>query len=194
MHVCGYLFLAATVQFTNQRITPLYIHGSNWSLSTWLLTEVPEANHLKLWLCVIWSLGMIQPVSLIVFWSWMLRGANRAPLMFLIFERGSGRAKPWITSSLTSSWRRAGFDDAPLWLPKASASSTSCNLVDSSNLLRGHSDPFSRSFLKRFQLGWHDSNGLRVDGFLNLDPYPKGESCYAFSACSKLLLNFLMTK
>ena len=163
-------------------------------MSTWLLTEVPDAVHLKLWLCVILSFGMILPVLLIVFWGWMLSGAKRTPLIFQIFERGRGRAKPWITSLLTSSWRRAGFDDAPLWLPNVSALSTSWNLFDSSKVSRGHSDPFLRSLLKRFQLGWHVSRGLRVDGFLNSDLYPRGESCCAFSACSISLLNFLMTR
>ncbi len=36
------------------------------------------------------------------------------PLVFWIFGRGRGSAKLWITSSFTSSWRRAGLDDAPL--------------------------------------------------------------------------------
>ena len=104
------------------------MHGCNWLLLTVLLTDVPEADNLKLWLCIIWSLGMIPPVLLIVFWSLMLSGASKIPLVLLIFKRGRGRAraKSWVASLLTISWRRVGFDNAPLWFPKVNASLASC--------------------------------------------------------------------
>jgi hypothetical protein len=71
------------------------------------------------------------------------------PLMFQNFDRRRGSAKPWVTSSFTTSWRRADSDDTPLWLPNVSASSMSWILFDSFNSSRGHSDPFLRSDLKR---------------------------------------------
>ncbi len=114
------------------------------------------------------------------------------PLMFRIFDRGRGSAKPWVTSSFTSSWRRAGLNDAPLWFPNVSVLSTSWILFYSSNSLRSHSEPFLRSDLKQSQLGWHDRRGLGVDCCLNSEPYPRGVCCCAFSAFLMLLLNFLM--
>ncbi len=112
--------------------------------------------------------------------------------MFWIFDKRSGSVKPWVMSSFTSSWRRAGLDDVPLWFPNVSASLTSWILFDSFNSLRGHSDPFVRSDLKRSQLGWQDRRGSRVDLFLNCEPYPRGVCCCAFSDFSMFLLNFLM--
>ncbi len=56
--------------------------------------------------------------------------------MLRIFDSGRGSAKLWVKSSFTSSWRRAGLDDVPLWVPNVSASSMSWILFDSSNSSR----------------------------------------------------------
>ncbi len=106
--------------------------------------------------------------------------------MFRIFDKGRRSAKPWVMPSFTSSWRRAGLDDAPLWFRNVSASSTSWVLFDSFNSSRGHSDPFLRSDLKQSQYGWQDRRGSRVDFFLNSEPYPRGVCYCAFSAFSML--------
>ena len=82
--------------------------------------------------------------------------------------------------------RRSGFFDAPLWLPKASASLRSLVLLSSLNSSNGHLLPFLRIASIRFHNGCWPNTRRRMSGGRNSLPGPKGESRCSSRAFSKL--------
>ena len=158
-----------------------YLHGCSSCFWTRLLTEVPD-DHFQLWSCVRQSFGTVRPNLLIVFCAMMFIGAMTRPGIEQMLERGISRLQPYFTSFLMSFLRRSGFCDAPLWLPKASASSKSCLRSDSFKASNGHLLPLSRKVFICCQSGWSPKIVWRVDVGFNSLLGPRGESFCAFSA------------
>ncbi len=134
-----------------------------------LLTDVLELP-CQLWLLVSWSFGMIFPISLIVFCAMMFISAIINPGIDLTIDKGIGRLYPLMTSLLISFLSSIGWADAPLWLPKVSASSRSCCLFSSLISYNSHLFPFLRMDSICNHRGWRLKAFWSSCGIWNSDP------------------------
>lgn len=193
----GYFHLVAIAQFTILSKAFPNMHGMKSSKSTLFLTERPEL-HSKLWSWVSCSFLTIWSRSLMVLCDAMFIGASTMPGKSQILLRGRGRPYSWMTSFSTSFCRRERCFWAPLWLPKASASSRSCLLYSYFKSSNGHEEPWVR--IPRVSIdSILDQQGCRLKSFTNCcfgqnsDPYPNGDLIYVWIALSKSFPHFSRT-
>jgi hypothetical protein len=188
----GYFLLAGMVQLMSLHRQVLYTHGMSNSLMVLLLTNIPDSLHLKLWSWVSFSLSIIFPVSLMLFWCWIFIGTKSRFGMSLAFCRGRGMQYPCLMSFSTSSCKRTGLLVAPLWFPNLMASSTSAIRRSSARCSKGQCNPSVSILFILGQIGWCQKIGSMIEIFLNPDPIPRGELLLALSARCRLPQCFSM--
>ena len=149
-------------QLTIHLMHDLNMHGRSSSAMTRLLMDVPD-DHSKLWSRVKQSLGTLRPYSLIVLCFWMFIVAMRMFGILVAFTSGSGRQY------------ELGLQGCTLVVSKflkASASATSAHCLSLASGSRGHSDPFRRIWVIRFQFGWRAKRWDSAALSRNSKPHP----------------------